>query len=164
MKRPLADAATSLSRSLHPFNLLLCLSEVGYSFEDVWPGIEETWIEAVRARHWDQYSRPDNSSKISTLAAGESDNLCRDLGVSDEAAVLVEKLKRKSAWGANRMTPEAMQKLTHLDSAKLQGAIHELVGIGLLQPARLGAYSLDPGRQYEVDRIAELLEERPAKR
>ncbi len=164
MKRPTAEAAASLSGSLHPVNFLLISAEVGYTFDDVWPSIEETWIEAVRARHWEKYPPPGTGSAVGGPIDAQADGGPAELGVSDEAGLLVEKLKRKSMWGGNRLSPETMQKLTHLDPVKLQSAIHELVRKGLLEQGRPGSYSLDPGRQYEIDRIAELMTERPIRR
>lgn len=164
MKRPIAEAAASLSESLHPANFLLLSSEVGYTFDDLWPAVEETWIEAVRARHREKYSLPDMGSSAIGPVLARAEGGPTELGVSDEAGLLVDKLKRKSMWGGNRISSETMQKLTHLDPGRLQSAIQELMRKGLLEQGRLGSYSLDPGRQYEIDRIAELMAERPPRR
>jgi hypothetical protein len=163
MKR-LADAALSLSKDLHPVNLMLLLSEVGYRFDDVWPAIEESWIEAVRAKDWDKFALAQQKD-VNTVVVSANTDESPDPGVSDEAGLVVEKLRRKSKWGVACVTPEAMQKMTHLDHGKLDIAIKELLGMRLLiQHERSGAYSLDPGRQFEIERIAEIMVERTPRR
>jgi hypothetical protein len=160
MKRPTADAASSLSKSLHPVNLMLYLSELGYPFEEVWPDIEEDWIAAVRAKDWNKFgqSQQVQAGTVEILAQSEESPY---LGVSDDAGFIVEKLKRKKKWGDMTVTEEAMQKMTHLDPRKLDMAIQELLRTGLLiQDVRTRTYSLDSGRQYEIDRIAEMMIER----
>jgi hypothetical protein len=105
MKLPTADAALSLSPTLHPLNLLLYLSELGYTFEDVWPDIEETWIESVRATDWNKFAptkQRDNDNIV--LFAKSSQN--SDLRISDEAGLVVEKLWRNSKWGHAHVTLE----------------------------------------------------------
>lgn len=160
MNQSTADAARSLSRDLHPINLLLLLSEVGYEFDDVWPMIDETWIDAIRARDWNKFapSRRQDANTVEIFAQREGNQY---LGVSDEAGIVVEKLRRKSKWGSAYLSEESMQKMTHLGSGRLGQAISELLKKGLLiQQERSGAYSLDSGRQCEIDRIAEIMSER----
>lgn len=160
MKRPTADAASSLSLSLHPINLMLHLSEVGYSFEEVWPSIEEDWIEAVRAKDWNKFAPVQQKEKDTVEIFAQSEEV-PDLGISDDAGFVVEKLKRKCKWGDMTVSAESIQKMTHLDAVKLDIAIHELLRKCLLiQDGRTGAYSLDSGRQYEINRIAEIMVER----
>jgi hypothetical protein len=62
------------------------------------------------------------------------------------------------------VSAEAMQKMTHLEPGNLDMAIHELLRKGLLQKEKSGTYSLDPGRQYEIDRIADIMVERASHR
>jgi len=164
MKRPTADAALSLSQSLHPVNLMLLLSEVGYSFDDVWPVIEESWIEAVRTTDWNRFapSQPDDADTVVIFAQSQH---APDLGVSDEAGLVVEKLKRNSKWGHAYVSLEAMQKHTHLDAGKLEIAIQKLLRRRLLiRQGRSGAYSLDPGSRSEIERIANIMLKRASRR
>jgi len=143
---------------------MLLLAEVGYRFEDVWPTIEESWIEAIRAKDWDKFA-PQQQKDANTVVVLAHAEESQDPGVSDEAGLVVEKLKRKSKWGVACVTTEAMQKMTHLDHGKLDMAIRELLGMRLLiQNERSGAYSLDPGRQFEIERIAEIMVERTPRR
>lgn len=121
MKQPTADAALSLSQSLHPVNLLLLLSEVGYSFDDVWPSIEKSWIEAVRVKDWNKFAQSQQNDTDTVVIFAQSQEPS-GLGVSDEAGYMVEKLKRHSKWGRVSVSAEAMQKITHLDAGKLDSS------------------------------------------
>ncbi len=160
MKRPTADAASSLSKNLHPVNLMLYLSEVGYPFDEVWPAIEEDWIAAVRAKDWNRFA-PSQQNEDNTVEIFAQCEEAPDLAVSDDAGFVVEKLKRKCRWGDMTVSAESIQKMTHLDAGKLDIAIQELLRKRLLiQEGRSGAYSLDSGRQYEINRIAEIMVER----
>ena len=160
MKRPTADAASSLSKNLHPVNLMLYLSEVGYPFDEVWPAIEEDWIAAVRAKDWNRFA-PSQQNEDNTVEIFAQCEEAPNLGVSDDAGFVVEKLKRKCRWGDMTVSAESIQKMTHLDAGKLDIAIQELLRKRLLiQEGRSGAYSLDSGRQYEINRIAEIMVER----
>ena len=163
MKRTTAEAALSLSKDLHPANLLLLFSDVGYAFEDVWPVIEEDWIEAVRAKDWNRFAPSQLKEVIAVEIYAQSEE-APHLGVSDDAGLVVEKLKRKCKWRDMTVSAEAMQKMTHLEPGNLDMAIHELLRKGLLQKEKSGTYSLDPGRQYEIDRIADIMVERASHR
>jgi len=163
MKRATAEVALSLSRNLHPANLLLLFSEVGYAFEEVWPAIEEEWIEAVRAKDWNRFA-PSQQREFKTVVINAQSEGGPCLPVSEGAGLVVEKLKRKRKWGDMTVSAEAMQKMTHLDHVDLEMAVKELLRIGLLQKDRSDTYSLDPGRQYEIDRIAGIMVERGQRR
>jgi hypothetical protein len=155
MKRPTPDAASSLG--LHPANLMLFLSEMGFTFEDIWPAIEETWIEAVRAKDWTKFAPQQQKGTDSAVRTAQAQPR-PDLGVSEEAGFLLEKLWRNDKWGRAYVGMEAMQKHTHLDAEKLVRAIRELVKKRILtQQGTSGAYSLDPGRRSEINRIANIL-------
>jgi hypothetical protein len=139
---------------------MLHLSEIGYPFEEVWPFIEEDWIEAVRAKDWNKFAIPRQNGGNTVEIFAQSEEAL-DLGVSDAAGFVVEKLKRKCKWGDMTVSTESLQKMTHLDAGNLDIAIQELLRTGLLiQEVRTGAYSLDPGRRYEINRIAEFMIER----
>jgi hypothetical protein len=155
----MAEAALSLSKSLHPANLLLLFSDVGYAFEDVWPDVEGDWIEAVRAKDWSRFA-PSQQAEAGTVEISAQIEESPHLGVSEDAGLVVEKLKRKCKWGDMTVSSEALQKMTHLGSGDLETAVQELLRMGLLRKERSGTYSLDPGRQYEIDRIAEIMFER----
>lgn len=158
MKQTTASAARSLSSELHPANLMIFLAEMGCAFEDVWPSVDESWIDAIRGSHWKIFQQAKRTTDIEISAAEDF----RHLGVSDDAGFIVDKLKRKSKWGDASVTLEALQKMTHLEHARLVDAIDELCRSGLLiRNERTGVYSLDPGRQYEINRISEILAERP---
>jgi hypothetical protein len=160
MKLSTADAALSLSPSLHPVNLMLLLSEVGYSFDDVWPAIEDSWIETVRAIDWNKFA-PTQQKGSDTIEIFAQSLQFPDLGVSDEAGLVVEKLWRNSKWGHAYVTVEAMQKHTHLDVMKLDMAIQELLRRRLLiQQEKSDTYSLDSGKRVEIERIANIMVKR----
>ena len=163
MKRTTAEVAYSLSRDLHPANLLLLFSEVGYAFEDVWPAIEEEWIEAVRAKDRSRFAPSPQKEFAAVEISAQSEEL-PNLPVSEDEGLVVEKLKRKHKWGDMTVSAEALQRMTHINHGDLGMAAQELLRRGLLQKDRSGAYSLEPGRRYEIDRIAEIMIERATRR
>jgi hypothetical protein len=156
MKKPMAEAASSLSHNIHPVNLMLYLSEVGYPFEEIWPTIEEDWIEAVRAKDWNRFA-PSQKREVDTIAIFAQSEEDQGMEVSDDAGLVVEKLKHKRKWGVACVNAENIQKMTRLKPWKLDMALQELLKTGLLQEKKSGAYSLDPGRQNEIDRITNIM-------
>jgi hypothetical protein len=137
---------------------------MGFAFDDIWPVIEESWIEAIRATDWTKFAASKHGdSGIAALEVQSSSGTSP--GVSDEAGYLLEKLWRNDKWGSARVSVEAMQKHTHLDAAKLSAAIQELVRRRILvRQGMAGGYSLDPGKRSEIERIANFLISKKASR
>lgn len=162
MKRPMPEVALTLK--MHPTNLLLHLSERGFSFEDMWPEIEETWVEGVGAKDWSKFAA-SKQKKPTAVAQPAKSPQSLELGVSDEAGFLIEKMWRNERWGSAYVSVEAIQKHTHLDAEEMKKAIYELVKKELLlSQGPLGPYSLNPSRQSEIERVARIMVSKQASR
>lgn len=146
MKQPTNEAARALG--LHPANLLLHLAHMGADFHDVWPEIEDYWIENLRQQDWERFARQPGATHQPAPAQPAS------LGISEAAALIVEKLYRKGKWGVATVTVEAIQHMVHLSGREVDVALEELLSVALL--SREGRqFSLDSARRAEVTRIAE---------
>jgi hypothetical protein len=138
---------------LHPFNLMLYLAELDVSFEEAWPEIEDTWVEAVRSQDWHRFG-----SKIAGHAEASQDAQHLDLGVTNAAAQVIEKLWRGKRWGRDSVRLETLRKhyCRHVDD--LESAIDELVRKELLlSEGKHGPYSLNSKHKQEIDRIANVM-------
>lgn len=155
MKQPTYEAAKSLG--LHPANLMLYLIKMGFSFEDVWPEIEENWIEAVRSEDWQRFGRRIPLS-TNPAAIPERNNERLELPIDQNAALIIEKLWRNDKWGNAYVSVESLHKHTHLQSHQLDLAIRELIKKGfLIDQGNSGPYSLNTGKRAEIERIAGLM-------
>lgn len=153
MKTPTVEAARTLG--LHPVRLLLYLAEVGVpSFEEFWPEIEDSWVEAIRRAHWDHLGpkRPNYTSDTSQASASRGTD--PDLG--ETAGMVLDKLWRKKKWGVARVTIEALVKMIHRPSVDVETALEELKARRLVL-RHDDQYSLDSSRTAEVERIAKAL-------
>jgi len=151
MEHPTPEAAASLG--LHPANLLLFVAGMGAGFEDVWPSIDEEWIEATRQRDWARFGQrggiaPEKPSNVATASADE-------LPVNEAEARIIEKLWRADRWGNAYAPIETIQKHTHMPTTDIEAALSDLVKRGLvIRHSGSGPYSLNPSKKDEVTRIA----------
>jgi len=145
----------SRALGLHPANLLLYLAELGANFDDVWPEVDDAWVGALRTKHWQRFGE-----KVKGAVSVPPSSTATRLGVSKDAALVVEKLWRNGRWGSATVSPESMQKHTHLTSDRIDRAIVELRKEGLLLcQGESGPYSLNPGKRAEIERIGKLMTE-----
>ena len=155
MKRSANQAARSLG--LHPANLMLYLAEMGASFEDVWPEVDDCWIEAVKATDWHKFAGRKPALVPPPEGVPEA-HPPSELEVSSDAGLVLEKLWRHSKWGDVSIGREGIEKLTHTHAERLDGAIQELLKRDLLlSQGRFGPYSLNPSKGSEVERIAKAM-------
>jgi hypothetical protein len=152
MKRRTTDAARSLK--LHPFNLMLHLVEVDASFEEVWPEIDDDWVEAVRGQDWHKFgSKTTQAENLSEIKNKQQ----ADLGVSMDAAKVIEKLWRQKKWGKDSVSMETLRHYCHQVHA-LKEVVEEIVQKELvLSPQSDGPFSLNPKHKGDIDRIANLV-------
>ncbi len=155
MKQPTHEAARSLG--LHPANLTLYLVEMGFSFNDVWPEIEEHWVDAVRSGDWQRFGRrPPVGANPETIPERDQERL--ELPINQNAALVIEKLWRNDKWGNACVSVESLQRHTRLQSHQLDLAIKDLIQKGLLiSQGSSGPYSLNTRKRAEIERIAELM-------
>lgn len=126
---------------------------MGVSFEDVWPEVDAEWVEAVRSMDWNRFSSPEVN--VTRGAATNGTNAQATPQVTEDAALIVEKMWRTRKWGAAYVGLEQMQKHTHLDRRRLFSAVEELVAKGILSPhGQNGPYSLDSSRRGDIEAIA----------
>lgn len=150
MKTRTAEAARSLG--LHPTVLLLYLAEAGVTaFDDAWPEVDEVWLTAIRQKHWDRFL--SQRKPAVSLAGIEPRPKSAVPALSEEAALVLEKLWRKKKWGAVRVTVEALSNMVHLPASALDGTLEELQARRLVL-RHADQYSLDPSRSSEIERLA----------
>jgi len=148
MQIPTHEFARSLN--LHPGNLILYLVDTGCSLEDIWPSIDESWIETVRSKDWARFGPKDSAAPAPPSAPVQE---LPKLGVSENAGRLIEKLWRKKQWGGDYVSRTSLQHEAHLSSEDLEEAICELLDLNLLEDHG-SRYSLNTRKKGDIDRIA----------
>jgi|ERR1035441_3210250 hypothetical protein len=154
MKKRTTDAARSLQ--LHPFNLMLHLVEINASFEDVWPEIDDDWVETVRGQDWSKFG--NKAAQARGLSETTKNKHHTDLGVSKEAAKVIEKLYRQKKWGKEAVGMDTLRNHYCQQVHALKEVIEELVQKELvLSPQSDGPYSLNPKSKGDIERIVNLV-------
>lgn len=148
MKRPTREAARCLG--LHPANLLLHLASMGAEFVDVWPEVEDAWIDEIRRQDWSRFG----------LLAGTEEGPAPPpppaLGVGEAAAKVLAKLVHKKTWGSNTVGLDTLRNHWCQSVAGLDAALDELLRIGYLRgEGPRGPYSLNQSLSREIERIAQ---------
>jgi len=155
MKQPIHKVGIIVG--LHPFNLMLHLAEIGAPFEEIWPDVGNSWVESLRAKDRQKFGALGTDVRTAQQVPELKSQEPLDLGVSEIAARVIEKLWRNDKWGNAYVSPESIQKHTHLGSSDLSIAIKELVRIDiLLSQGHSGPYSLNPARRGIIERIAKI--------
>jgi hypothetical protein len=153
MKIKTSEAAKSLG--LHPSQLFLYIA-VSYdflTFEDVWPEIDQKWVEmrpVVGGHHYKhglEYLQPAQPSQPGVHAHG----------LSDSAVHVVDKLCRQSKWGRVSVSFDALRKLAHISKSDLEAVLAELRKRTFLDQdgTGRGRISLNPAMRNEIDKIAQ---------
>lgn len=146
MKQPSSSVAESLG--IHPASLMFRLAKLGASFDDAWPEISSDWVGALRAKDW------DGSGSLDGLADGHTAPKAA-ASFSDDAARIVEKLWRTDRWGKMSATRDSIARHAHLEPARVEAAVRELLAAGLLvEHGAHGPYSLNQGRKRQIEEIA----------
>jgi len=150
MKIKTIEAAKSLG--VHPSHLLLHVAELDESlaFNEVWPEMDEGWVETVAATGKHRRPRPGSS--------GEQVGLCgRPESLSQQAVHVVDKLSRQGKWGNASVAFDALLNLTHVSKRDLEDVIDELRKGGLLDHdgRGRGTISLNPARRKDIERLTQ---------
>jgi len=150
MKIKTIDAARSLG--IHPAHLLLHVAalDMSLSFNDVWPEIEEAWVETIASTGRHRPSSPDLAHQLRPTPPPLS-------SLSKNAIHVLDKLSRQGKWGKLSVPFEALQNLTHIPKRDLEDAVGELRKAGYLDHdgSGRGTISLDPARQKDIKKITQ---------
>lgn len=152
MKRPTHEAARSLG--LHPANFLLFLSSIGAEFSNVWPEIEDAWIEEVRRHDWERFGRPAAVAAAPTSAGSGGHTL------SKSGERIIAKLVRKKSWGSNTVSLDTLKNHWCQTVPDFDSGLEELLRLEFLHAeGPRGPYSLNQSRSGEIERLARTVEQ-----
>jgi hypothetical protein len=152
MKIRTSEAATNLA--IHPSHLLLHVAELDPSlrFEDVWPEIDEGWVESVSA------SGGHRRAPVPLQQQALANHPMASSRLSNNAVRVVDKLWRQGKWGRVSVAFEALMNLAHVSKRDLEDVLVELRSEGILDPDHdgtgVGKISLNSGRREFIERIA----------
>ncbi len=153
MKIPIADAARRLR--LHPCELVLELAQVATSFDDVYPEVDEGFVETLKQMHPELFVKPSRVIDRATEASSQS--LPR---LSEDAEDITYALSRKKHWGTNTVSETTLKNHYCRDLRNFDYAVKELLRIGILMPERPhGPFSLNPKAKVQVDAVIRKLVE-----
>jgi hypothetical protein len=153
MKRRTHAGAAALG--VHPLNLLIYLAHLGAPLEQVWPEIDEEWIDAVRGLDWRKFRQPSDEGRVRGLEDHAGGKLVNVPTISEGAAQVVGKLWRKRYWGNNAVSWDTLRNHFCRHVRDLEEAVRELIVSGYLVPeGAKGPYSLNSARKGEIERIA----------
>ncbi len=150
MKQPTHQIARELG--VHPANLIFRLAALGAPFDEVWPEVDASWIDAVRQSAWEQFglSRPQTSR---TNVAPPP--------ISSSAIQVLSKLWRQRCFGSHTASLDVIKNHWCKTTPNVEEAIRELGEVGYLQiEGSRGPYSLNSARSGEIERIARQVADR----
>ena len=151
MKIKTTEAAQSLG--IHPFHLLLHVARLDsmLTFQDVWPEIDDAWVETVATTGGHRRSTSGPLPEPSTLPTPAS-------SLSDYTIHVLDKLCRQGRWGNVSVSFDALLNLTHVPKRDLEDVIDELRKQGLLDHdgKGRGTISLNPARRKDIERLARI--------
>jgi len=149
MKINTCEAAKRLA--VHPSHLFLHVAQLDASltFEDVWPEIDQDWVETVSISG--RHRRMQGREGTQFFPEGEPAAAGPDFSVN--AVHVVDKLRRHGKWGSVSVTFDALINLTHLSKHGLEEAIAELRRKDLLDRdgTGQGTISLRSARREDIE-------------
>ena len=147
MKIPINEAARRLH--LHPCELVLELAQIATSFDDLYPEVDEGFVETLKQMHHELFVKP--SRAIDRPIEASSQPLPR---FSKDAEHIVYALSRKKHWGTNTVSEATLKNHYCRDLHDFDYAVKELLRVGILTPERpRGPFSLNPKAKVQVDAI-----------
>jgi hypothetical protein len=151
MKVKTSEASRNLA--IHPAHLLLHVVALDKSltFEDVWPEIEQHWVETISVAGGHRHDHRVGEKEIVPSVRIPASSV----GLSDAALRIVDKLRRHGNWGNAYITFDGLLRQTHLSAHDVDNAIAELRKIGFLDHDRggRGGISLNSARRKEIESI-----------
>lgn len=151
---PITELAAEFS--LHPANLLLYLRGVGCPVHDAWQGVDEKWLDVIRAKYRDELQKSRYAPAVQRLdpARSVAEPLVRR-ELSLDALFILEKLDRNRKWGVAQVNIAGLQHLCHIPGDRVRSAVSELLRADLLSGEAKGPISLNPSRKVEIRNLAD---------
>lgn len=149
MNIKLASAAKELN--LHPANIFAYLKEIGANFEQIWPEVDQTWINIIRDKNRNDFIKnKENTSKYND----KTNILKQNINISEFEKMILKKLYLARKWGGARVSFEQLQKHTRIPGPNLELALLELIEIGYINSEnRSGPYSLNSANKAIIENI-----------
>ncbi|MGA2465753.1 MAG: hypothetical protein ABSH06_15555 [Thermodesulfobacteriota bacterium] len=151
MKIRTLEASRNLE--IHPAHFLLHVTNLDKSltFEDVWPEIEQHWVETISVAGGHRHTHSVGEKEIVPSVRIPVSSV----GLSNAALRIVDKLRRHGNWGNAYITFDGLLRQTHLSSHEVDNAIAELRKMGFLDHDRSGrgGISLNSARRKEIESI-----------
>lgn len=148
MKIRTCDAAKGLA--MHPAHFLFYVANLDASlvFSDVWPEIDEGWVDTVALASGHRRPPSEHLPKPELASIAKS-------AISKNAAHVLDKLSRRGKWGNVSVSLDALQNLTHISRHELEDVISELRKASMLvhDGSGRGSISLDPARRKGIQLI-----------
>lgn len=159
MKIPINEAARRLH--LHPCELVLELAQIATSFDDLYPEVDEGFVETLKQMHPELFVKPsraiDRASQETTWTSSQP--LPR---LSKDAERIVYALSHKKHWGTNAVSEATLKNHYCRDLQDFDYAVKELLRVGILTPERpRGPFSLNLKAKVQVDAVIRKMGESP---
>ena len=147
MKIPLTEASARLR--LHPCELVLWLAKMLPRFEDLYPEVDEGFLETLTQMHPELFGKP----VFDVTKTPEPPVVC--LHLSTDAARLVKVLRNKGHWGTHTVRPSTLKNHYCKDLQNFDSAIKELIRAGILSAERhvRGPFSLNTKARALIDAL-----------
>ena len=147
MKIPIADAARRLR--LHPCELVLEFAQIATSFDDVYPEVDEGFVDTLKQMHPELFVKPSRAIDRTTEASSQPSPR-----FSKDAEDIVYALFRKKHWGTNTVSEATLKNHYCRDLQNFDYAVKELFRVGILTPERPhGPFSLNSKAKVQVDAV-----------
>jgi hypothetical protein len=143
MKKPLHEVAQVLHS--HPATIIFTLASLGAPFEDIYPEVDESWIETLKGLDW-KHSGPDKIEH-KNLKAESFSNL------SNTAKKIIDKLERKKHYGKNSISLDIIKNHYCRNQSGFEEAIEELIAIELIKEEAKGFVILNPSKNKEIAEV-----------
>jgi len=151
MKIPLNEAAAKLR--CHPCEVILELTEMIRTFDELYPEVDEGFIETLKRMHPERFDRPSSDScQIQETSVSNSDQGLPHL--SEDAERLVCILSHKKHWGTNTVSEDTLRNHYCRNLQNCDSAIKELIRSDILMNKSLrGPFSLKTKAKGKVDAV-----------
>lgn len=159
MKIPINEAARRLH--LHPCELVLELAQMATSFDDLYPEVEEGFVETLKQMRPERFFKSSRDMRIPEAR----DISSSPLRLSRDAEQLVSALERKGHWGTNKVSHDTLKNHYCRGLQDFDSAVKELIRGGiLLAEKHRGPFSLNPKARTQVDALIRKMAESPRKK
>ena len=156
MKIPINEAAKRLH--LHPCELILELAQIVTTFDDLYPAVDDGFVETIRQKHPELFARPSRvTDQIPQKVSSQSFPR-----LSKDAEDIISALSHKKHWGTNTVSEATLKNHYCRGLRDFDSAVKELVRCGILMPEKpRGPFSLNPNAKVQVDAVIRKMAESP---